>query len=153
MEPLIPLFVVITNPIVPALVLGTSVWVFFDARSIGIQRGQMSGFFNMGPTGWAFSCLLLWVLAFPVYLTKRAEYKLINGDAHGPGTIYEPSVSPLSHETRRDSVQGSKRSFVCASCKTRYSIKEESIPANGAVVKCKVCGHAVPITRSKEIPA
>lgn len=57
------------------LIAGTSLWVLIDARSIGVKKGQISGFFNMGPAGWFFSCLLLWIVGFPAYLAKRDEYK------------------------------------------------------------------------------
>jgi hypothetical protein len=61
------------------LVIVTSIWVLFDAKSIGIKKGQMSGFANLGPWGWFFGSLLLWIIAFPLYLAKRSEYKRING--------------------------------------------------------------------------
>ena len=56
------------------VVLGTSVWVLVDARTIGVEKGRIKGFFDMGPTGWFFSCLLCWIVAFPAYLVKRREY-------------------------------------------------------------------------------
>lgn len=60
------------------IVIGTSIWVLFDAKSIGIQKGQIKGVLDMGPFGWFFCCLLLWIVAFPIYLAKRSEYKRIN---------------------------------------------------------------------------
>ena len=57
------------------VVFGTSLWVFIDSRNIGIKKGTTKGFFNMGPTGWFFSCLLLWIVAFPAYLVKRREHE------------------------------------------------------------------------------
>jgi hypothetical protein len=57
------------------IVLATSVWVFVDARTMGVSKGQIKGFFNMGPTGWFLSCLLCWIVAFPAYLVKRGAYK------------------------------------------------------------------------------
>jgi len=61
------------------LVLGTSIWVLFDAKTIGVKKGQIEGIANMGAWGWFFACLLLWIIGFPVYLAKRGEYKRING--------------------------------------------------------------------------
>jgi len=61
------------------LVFVTSIWVFFDAKKIGVKKGQIKGLANMGPGGWFFACLLLWVIAFPLYLIKRSEFKRING--------------------------------------------------------------------------
>lgn len=60
------------------IIIGTSIWVFVDAKTIGIKKGQVKGLFNMGPVGWLVACLLLWIVAFPVYLAKRGEFKKIN---------------------------------------------------------------------------
>ncbi len=63
------------------VVIGTSLWVLFDASNIGVKRGQMQGMGDMGPGGWFAVCLLLWIVGFPFYLAKRAEYKRINNKA------------------------------------------------------------------------
>ena len=63
------------------LVIGTSIWVLFDARSIGIKKGQMKGLADMGPFGWFIVCLLLWIVGFPMYLAKRNAYKRVNQKA------------------------------------------------------------------------
>ena len=67
------------------IILGTSIWVFFDARAIGVKRGQVKGLANMGPLGWLLGCLLLWIIAFPLYLAKRNEFKRIS-QGRGTGT-------------------------------------------------------------------
>lgn len=54
------------------VVVVTSVWVLFDARSAGMRKGQATGVADMGPVGWFLACLLLWLVAFPLYLAKRA---------------------------------------------------------------------------------
>jgi hypothetical protein len=61
------------------VVLATSLWVLIDAKSIGVKKGQLSGLANLGPWGWFFACLLLWIIGFPLYLAKRPELKRING--------------------------------------------------------------------------
>jgi len=68
------------NVFIGLLVLCTSIWVFSDARKIGVKRsgekakgGKLS--VDMGPLGWAICCLLLWIIAFPTYLIKRPEFK------------------------------------------------------------------------------
>ena len=61
------------------IVIGTSIWVWMDAKSIGVKKGQVQGLADLGPTGWLFACLLLWIVAFPIYLAKRDEFKKING--------------------------------------------------------------------------
>ncbi|KAF0155725.1 MAG: hypothetical protein FD159_2026 [Syntrophaceae bacterium] len=60
------------------IIIGTSIWVYFDAKSIGVKKGQITGIANMGPLGWFFVCLFLWIIGFPVYLAKRGEFKRIN---------------------------------------------------------------------------
>ena len=61
------------------LIIGTSIWVLVDAKTIGVKKGQITGIANMGPVSWFFGCLFLWILAFPLYLAKRPEFKRING--------------------------------------------------------------------------
>lgn len=60
------------------IILGTSIWVFFDAKAIGVKKGQVKGLANLGPGGWLVGSLLLWIVAFPLYLAKRGEFKRIN---------------------------------------------------------------------------
>ncbi len=60
------------------LVLGSSGWVYGDAKNIGVKKGQVKGLANMSPTGWFVACLLLWVVAFPFYLIKRPVLKRAN---------------------------------------------------------------------------
>ena len=60
------------------IVLGTSIWVLFDAMRIGIKKGQIEGFADLSAVGWFFACLLLWIVVFPLYLVKRADYIAVN---------------------------------------------------------------------------
>lgn len=60
------------------IVIVTSIWVFFDAKKIGVKKGQLKGVCNMGPGGWLAVCLFLWIIGFPMYLIKRSELKRIN---------------------------------------------------------------------------
>lgn len=78
------------------IVIGTSIWVFFDAKSIGIkksgekaQTGKVQT--DMGPAGWAICCLLLWIFAFPLYLCMRPGYKR----EFQPGSISAPPLPVL----------------------------------------------------------
>lgn len=69
----------LVEQLVLLLVLGTSIWVLIDAKTIGVKKGQIKGMSDLGPWGWFSVCLLLWIVGFPFYLAKRGEYKRING--------------------------------------------------------------------------
>jgi len=61
-------------------VLFTSIWVFFDARKLGFKKDpSLKSFKNMGPTGWAFGSLLLWIAIFPLYLIERQKHLKSSG--------------------------------------------------------------------------
>ena len=70
--------------IIPILiVLGSSLWVLADATSIGVKKGQLRGIANMSPGDWFICCLLIWIVAFPYYLSKRPQLMQINGKSKG----------------------------------------------------------------------
>ena len=49
-----------------------AVGVAFDASHLNARRGALGGGLrDMGPAGWFFACLLLWIVALPCYLTVR----------------------------------------------------------------------------------
>jgi hypothetical protein len=85
------------------LVLGTSLWVLFDAINLKVKRGKIEGFFDMGVAEWFFACLLLWIVGFPVYLAKRGEYKRLKQIGNVPlkivadpkGTISQMAVAQI----------------------------------------------------------
>jgi hypothetical protein len=57
------------------VVLGSDVWVYFDAAR-QVERGEpvvlTIGTFRIEtPEAWLIACLLLWLIAFPLYLTGR----------------------------------------------------------------------------------
>ena len=75
------------------IVLGTSIWVAFDASSIG--AGRRSG--TTGPAAWFLFCLLLWIVGFPVYLANRSKIKAaaaLAGAAHPDGAT-PTAVGPV----------------------------------------------------------
>lgn len=71
------------------VVLASSLWVFQDARNLGITRRTGPGFFNMGPLSWFVSCLLLWAVAFPAYLVTRRRYKRAASATAPAGRIHQ----------------------------------------------------------------
>lgn len=51
--------------------LATSIWMAVDSSNIGYDKRDVSGLGAMGPAGWLISGLLLWIIAFPLYLITR----------------------------------------------------------------------------------
>jgi hypothetical protein len=66
--------------IIILVLIGTSIWVYFDAKAIDVKKGQVKGFLDMGPAGWFFVTLLFWIVGFPAWLAMRGKYKQINAD-------------------------------------------------------------------------
>lgn len=62
------------------IILASGIWVLVDAKTIGVKKGQIQGLGDLGPWGWFFACLLLWIISFPFYLAKRPEYKRIHNE-------------------------------------------------------------------------
>lgn len=52
------------------LVIGTAIWVGFDARG----RVWADCWLAKDTTGWVLGCLLLWILFFPAYLALRGQH-------------------------------------------------------------------------------
>lgn len=92
--------------IIPLLiVVGSSVWVYFDAKRIGVRKtGEppRSLHLDTGPAGWAAYCLVFWILGFPMYLSDRAGFKRKFGLADVRSTPAPPPVTatkqPLDFE-------------------------------------------------------
>lgn len=61
--------------VVLAIVIASSLWVYFDAKSIGVRKDLISGFWNLSAGGWCIASLLLWIIIFPGYLIKRGTLK------------------------------------------------------------------------------
>jgi hypothetical protein len=61
-------------PALPALmVIGTALWVYFDAKRLGLSRYR-TGLLN--PEVATIGCLGLWIIAFPWYLSARHKIRL-----------------------------------------------------------------------------
>jgi hypothetical protein len=65
--------------VIVALILCTSIWVYYDANKLGVRAtGEKPRRFrfhaDMDPVDWSVSFLLLWFIAFPAYLILRRGY-------------------------------------------------------------------------------
>ncbi len=58
-------------------VLGTSIWVWADAKTLGAERGRLKGLADMTPLEWFGCCLTIWPVGVLFYLAKREELKRI----------------------------------------------------------------------------
>lgn len=83
--------------------IGTSIWVLIDSKTIGVKRGQIQGIGNLGPWGWFFACLILWIVVFPFYLVKRSEFKRINEESqHGGIRVTSPQNTKNHHSISKN---------------------------------------------------
>lgn len=57
------------------VVIATSIWMAVDASQLGYDKRDLRGLAAMSPAGWLLAGLLLWIVAFPMYLIKRPELK------------------------------------------------------------------------------
>lgn len=73
------------------LVVALACWVYFDAKSIGVRKGLMPGAFDMSPASWAGLCFLIWIVWFPLYLSKRGQLKQL-ADAEKASRARRPAV-------------------------------------------------------------
>ncbi len=78
-----------------------SIVVYVDARAIGIKKGLMPGFFNIGAGTWGFACFLFLIIALPAYLLKRGQYQHIIAEQKAQALLQQrqeqtssPSVWP-----------------------------------------------------------
>ena len=99
------------------IILGTSLWMAFDAHQIGYDKKDVKGMAGMGPLGWLFGGLLLWIIAFPLYLVSRSKLKEAAAQKNGHGTpTGEPPVgADTTDESEKKSLPGRMgRAFVNA---------------------------------------
>jgi Short C-terminal domain len=57
------------------IVIVSAIFVYFDAKQIGVHKGLVDGFFDMGVGAWTTVTLLFWIIGFPAYLVKRGSLK------------------------------------------------------------------------------
>ena len=60
-----------------AFVLASAIWVYCDAKAIGVKKGMLKGFCNLSYTEWAVVVAMLWIIGFPAYLAYRTKLKRI----------------------------------------------------------------------------
>lgn len=111
------------------VVIGTSIWVLFDAKSIGVKKGQIKGMGDLGPWGWFFVCLLLWIIGFPFYLAKRAEYKKINSPNNSTKETNSELIGVNEAQSKKTSPPDLDQLEKLADLKEKGAITEEEFQA------------------------
>ena len=56
------------------IVIGSSIWVYIDARRLEMKEEGPGDPAHKGPGGWFMFCLVLWIISFPAYLIQRGRY-------------------------------------------------------------------------------
>jgi hypothetical protein len=80
------LSVAIEAPALPAfLIIGTALWVYFDAKKLDLARYRTG---LMNPEVTTIGCFLMWIIAFPWYLSAR--HRIV----HGQMPLRNPPDSP-----------------------------------------------------------
>ncbi|HVC85789.1 MAG TPA: hypothetical protein VNC40_00035 [Gaiellaceae bacterium] len=94
--------------IVLLVVVGTTIWVGFDASRREWPEGKT------GTGGWVIGCVLLWIVIFPIYLSRRNRAPLKDGATGGSAAPAQAAMHrecPLCKEwMRRDA-------SVCPHCR------------------------------------
>ena len=124
------------------LVIPTSIWVYFDAKKIGVKKhAEELSIFNSGPVGWMFWCLGFWIFAFPTYLFKREGFKKRFG-AKPMQSEQHPSEN--AHTAR----QMPDINFHCPHCKQSLTVDKS---AAGMTLACPTCGQEITVPQSPQI--
>ena len=82
------------------VVIASAIWVYVDAKNIGVRKDLVSGFWNLGAGSWCAATLLLWIVAFPCYLIKRTSLKeAAAAEAGDNPSIESPVAQPVAPVT------------------------------------------------------
>jgi hypothetical protein len=126
-----------TELLIILVFVGTSLWVLADASRIGARSGLLAAkaktgsvSADYGPGGWFALCLLLWIIAFPVYLSKRS--KIIEAVEMEKFKLSKPTGKPL------DQVEAWAQSQA-----PRMRIAKKRPAADLDTVSCPECGSAI----------
>ena len=127
--------------VIAALVLFTSFWVFVDAIKIGVRAGQVPGFKgSMVPASWLVFCLLLWIIAFPYYLSVRDVLKRAQPRCPECGGVVVEGAHKCIH---CGSAVERILDIRCPACREPGQIRESRMNEQ---IECPVCKRVFPAT-------
>jgi hypothetical protein len=95
--------------IVFLVVVGTTIWVGVDASQREWKKGQN------GTTSWVIGCLLLWIIVFPWYLSKRGSAPRKDAPVGRPGEL--PVSAAIYRECPHCKEQMRRDAGVCPRCR------------------------------------
>jgi hypothetical protein len=86
---------IVLTTVVVIVVLGTAIWVDRDARKLiaaGATKQQLGG---SSPIVWGIGTILVWIIVFPWYLSKRGKIQRELGMVQVPGgALSQAPASP-----------------------------------------------------------
>lgn len=120
------------------IVIGSALWVYLDAKSIGVHKGLIPGFFDLGSGGWCAATLILWIICFPAYLIKRGALKTAAAAAGG----YAKEISCLVSADSAAQTAAASEAFGSSQNIATFCSKCGATLASGAKY-CTGCGTKV----------
>ena len=116
----------IINLILMAVVILSTIWVYFDTSKHKIKKikGE-SGFFNVSAITWVFATLILWIICFPAYLLKRKS--LIEKSMQN-------TVKIKNHNTIQSQNFRPKNFMFCSNCGSQNTDGNKFCPSCGTNV-------------------
>jgi hypothetical protein len=79
------------------IALGGCVWVYFDARELGVRKGGLGGGgLDMSVRSWVICCAVIPLIAFPAYLMARSRYRGLADTAGTPWPIETWGATPTA---------------------------------------------------------
>jgi Short C-terminal domain len=142
------------------VVIGTSIWVFTDAKARILTGERLEPIES--PAGWAWGCILLWIVFFPWYLMRKSNSNVTTKPTLT--RIVEQVTSPLSVNTQmpasiadellkfnelkekgvisQEDFEAQRQRLLGSSSKTSEptpTAKTENLSPETGVVNCKTC--------------
>ena len=122
------------------IVLGTAIWLAIDSSRLNaIIKSRSLDKRGIGsPVLWFFSCIVLWIIIFPLYLYYRSKLKRELEDHSDDVQLFknEPRQNPTSDEVKyvcgECNAEVPAEAKFCPKCGSKFIDKEEEVSENTA---------------------